>query len=75
MPMSSLRVSHFRETGFPEPDNEEEILAGELYYAAPGHTMFAKAGTVLVEFSPKDQFRELTEIAEENSSKMIGKTD
>jgi hypothetical protein len=47
-------------------DHEDVIRAGELYYMAPGHTMTAVAGTVLVEFSPREAFRELTEIAEKN---------
>jgi hypothetical protein len=47
-------------------DHEDVIRAGELYYMAPGHTMSAVAGTVLVEFSPKEAFRKLTEIAEKN---------
>ena len=47
-------------------DHEEVVGAGELYYMAPGHTMAADAGTVLVEFSPQEEFRKLTEIAEKN---------
>ena len=45
-------------------DHEDIIQAGEVYDMAPGHTMVAEAGTVLIEFSPKEAFRELTEIAE-----------
>ena len=45
-------------------DHEEVVQAGEAYYMAPGHTMAAEAGTVLIEFSPKEEFRKLTEIAE-----------
>lgn len=48
------------------PDHDEVVGAGEAYYMAPGHTMSAEAGTVLVEFSPKEPFRELTKIAEAN---------
>jgi hypothetical protein len=48
------------------PDHEEVIQAGDLYYMAPGHSMAADAGTVLIEFSPKEEFRKLTEIAEKN---------
>lgn len=47
-------------------DHEEVIHAGDIYYMAPGHTMAADAGTVLIEFSPKEEFRKLTEIAEQN---------
>jgi hypothetical protein len=48
------------------PDHEEVVKAGEIYYMAPGHTMAVEAGTVLIEFSPKEEFRKLTEIAEKN---------
>jgi hypothetical protein len=37
---------------------------------APGHTMAAEAGTVLIEFSPSEEFRRLTEIAEKNFPRM-----
>lgn len=52
------------------PDHEEVIRAGELYYMAPGHTMAVTAGTVLIEFSPRDEFRKLTEIAEKNFQRL-----
>lgn len=48
------------------PDHDDVVKAGEVYDMAPGHTMVADAGTVLIEFSPKEAFRELTEIAEKN---------
>ncbi len=51
-------------------DHEDVVNAGEAYYMAPGHTMTAEAGTVLIEFSPKEEFRKLTEIAEKNFSRM-----
>ena len=47
-------------------DREDVVNAGELYYMAPGHTMACDAGTVLIEFSPREEFRKLTEIAEKN---------
>lgn len=47
-------------------DHEDVIPAGEAYYMAPGHTMATEAGTVIIEFSPKEAFRALTEIAEKN---------
>jgi hypothetical protein len=46
------------------------VRAGELYYMAPGHTMAVEAGTVLVEFSPREQFEQLTEIAEKNFARL-----
>ena len=47
-------------------DHEEVVHAGDVYYMAPGHTMAAEPGTVLIEFSPKEEFRKVTEIAEQN---------
>ena len=54
-------------------DHDEAVHAGELYYMAPGHTMAADAGTVLIEFSPKEEFRKLTEIAEKNFARITKK--
>lgn len=54
-------------------DHDEVVNAGEVYYMAPGHTMTAEAGTVLIEFSPKKEFKKLTEIAEKNFARMSGK--
>jgi hypothetical protein len=51
-------------------DHEEVFNTGEMYYMAPGHTMAVEAGTVLIEFSPKEEFRKLTEIAEKNFARM-----
>lgn len=47
------------------PDHEDVVRAGEVYYMAPGHTIAVDAGTVLVEFSPWDEFRKLMEFAEQ----------
>lgn len=51
-------------------DRDDVVRAGELYYMAPGHTMAVEAGTVLVEFSPREQFEQLTEIAERNFARL-----
>lgn len=51
-------------------DHHEMIQAGEVYYMAPGHTMATDAGTVLIEFSPREEFQKLTEIAEKNFSRL-----
>jgi hypothetical protein len=50
-------------------DHDEVVRAGDVYYMAPGHTMRVDAGTVLIEFSPMAEFRELTEIAERDLAK------
>jgi hypothetical protein len=34
-------------------DREEEVLANEAYYLAPGHSIIVDAGTELIEFSPQ----------------------
>lgn len=47
-------------------DHEEVVEAGEVYYAPPGHTLAADAGTELIEFSPVDEFRETVAVAERN---------
>jgi hypothetical protein len=54
-------------------DREDVVTAGDVYYMAPGHTMAADAGTVLIEFSPKEEFRKLTEIAEKNFARMTNR--
>jgi hypothetical protein len=51
-------------------DHEEIINAGDVYYMAPGHTIAVDAGTGLIEFSPKEEFRKLSEIAEKNFERM-----
>jgi hypothetical protein len=52
--------------------HEKIVNLGEVYYMAPGHTMAAEAGTVLIEFSPKKDFEKLTEFAEKKLAKMGG---
>ena len=47
-------------------DHEEVVKAGEVYYMAPGHTLLVEAGTTLIEFSPKEEFQKLMEVAEQN---------
>jgi hypothetical protein len=49
-----------------------EVAIWKDYYMAPGHTMAAEAGTVLIEFSPKKEFEKLTEIAQKNFAKIAG---
>ena len=47
-------------------DHEEVVEAGDVYYMAPDHTIAVDAGTVLVEFSPLDEFQKTEEVAERN---------
>lgn len=54
-------------------DRDDVVKAGEAYYMAPGHTIAVEAGTVLVEFSPWDEFRTLMEFAERKMAQTKGK--
>ena len=56
-------------------DHQDVVEASEAYYMAPGHTMAVEAGTVLIEFSPKDKFQELMEFAEQKMARMKNEQD
>lgn len=47
-------------------DHEEIVEVGDVYYMAPDHSIAVDAGTVLIEFSPRDEFQTLMEVAEQN---------
>lgn len=47
-------------------DHEEVVEAGDVYYMAPDHSILVDAGTVLLEFSPLDEWQKLMEVAEQN---------
>lgn len=51
---------------FKFADHEEVYSAGELYYAAPGHTTFLEAGCEYIEFSPTEEYDKTMEVAERN---------
>lgn len=51
-------------------DHEEVVEAGDVYYMAPDHSILVDAGTVLIEFSPLDEWRKLMEIAERNLAEL-----
>ena len=51
-------------------DREEVVEAGDAYYMEPGHSPVMEAGTELVEFSPKDEYRKTMEVAERNFAAM-----
>jgi hypothetical protein len=40
------------------------------YYVEPGHSPVMEAGTEIVEFSPKDEYRKTMEVAERNLAAM-----
>lgn len=56
-------------------DREDVVEEGEVYYAAPGHTVAAEAGTELVEFSPIDEFKTTVAVAERNAASMAARDD
>jgi len=43
-------------------DHEEVFQAGEVYYAAPGHTVVFEKGTEYVEISPREQLAETMKV-------------
>jgi hypothetical protein len=45
-------------------DREEVFKAGDVYYAAPGHTVVFEAGAEYIEFSPKDKLAETMRVVE-----------
>jgi mannose-6-phosphate isomerase-like protein (cupin superfamily) len=51
-------------------DREEVFEAGDAYYIGPGHSLIMEAGTEIVEFSPKDEYRKTMEVAEGNLAAM-----
>jgi len=51
-------------------DREEIVEAGDAYYMEPGHSPVMEAGTEIVEFSPKDEYRKTMEVAERNFAAM-----
>lgn len=51
-------------------DHEEVVEAGDAYYLAPGHAPTMEAGTDILEFSPKDEYRKTMEVAEINFEAM-----
>jgi len=47
-------------------DGDDEITAGEAYFAPPGHTPEIFAGTEVVEFSPTADLEKTLEVVEKN---------
>ena len=52
---------------------EEKAKAGDVYYAPPGHTVIAEAGTEFWEFSPKDLLQKTNEVVTRNMQAMMPK--
>lgn len=51
-------------------DREEVIGAGDAYFLAPGHAPIMEAGTEIVEFSPRGEYRKTVAVAERNFAAM-----
>ena len=51
-------------------DGKEVVTAGEAYYLPPGHVPTIEAGTEIVEFSPKEPYRQTMEVAASNFEAM-----
>ncbi len=47
-------------------DHDEVYSAGDVYYAAPGHTPVLEAGLEYVEFSPSKQLAKTMKVVERN---------
>jgi hypothetical protein len=47
-------------------DREEVIEAGSVYYLPPGHAPKIDAGTEIIEFSPKEPYRQTMDVAARN---------
>lgn len=57
---------------FRWPDHEETYVAGDAYYAPPGHLPLVTAGTSVVEFSPTDLLEQTMAVLGANMASMIG---
>jgi hypothetical protein len=57
---------------FRYADHAETAGAGEVYYAAPGHTPVLTAGTEVIEFSPTDKLGETMEVVGRHAAAMLG---
>jgi hypothetical protein len=51
---------------FRWPDHEETYVAGDAYYAPPGHLPLVTAGTSIVEFSPSADLEATMAVVEKN---------
>lgn len=49
-------------------DYEEEILAGDVYYLAPGHQATLQEAGEVVEFSPANEYQKTLELFLQNRS-------
>ena len=51
---------------FRWPDHDETYMAGDAYYAPPGHLPLVTAGTTIVEFSPTAELEATMSVVQQN---------
>ena len=51
---------------FRWPDHDETFVAGDAYYAPPGHLPLVTAGTAIVEFSPTAELEATMAVVQRN---------
>jgi quercetin dioxygenase-like cupin family protein len=51
---------------FRWPDRDETYVAGDAYYAPPGHLPLVTAGTAVVEFSPMADLEATMAVVQKN---------
>jgi len=56
----------------PSRSREETFVAGDAYYAPPGHVPAVTRGTELVEFSPAEAFAETMAVVARNLAAGVG---
>ena len=55
-------------------DHEETFVAGDAYYAPPGHLPLIVAGTSVVEFSPTADLEATMAVVQRNLAAMAGQS-
>jgi quercetin dioxygenase-like cupin family protein len=53
-------------------DHEEVVSAGDVFFMAPGHVPEYEPGTRLIQFSPTDEVRVVTETIMRNQQALQG---
>ena len=49
-------------------DGEETVQAGEVFYMAPGHTVFVEEAIEFVELAPADEHQKVLEVVQQNAA-------
>ena len=64
--MRALGRGHRGQLTLRWPDQEETYVAGDAYYAPPGHLPLLTAGTTIVEFSPATELEATMAVVQKN---------